>query len=74
MTNLTTLLSNSTYTSYSYAYPHKTAYRPLDPPEHLSTVWAQEKKQHYSSIYISLFVKCGVDFATYLPKQMQAKI
>jgi oxygen-independent coproporphyrinogen III oxidase len=45
MTNLTTLLSNSTYTSYSYAYPHKTAYRPLDPPEHLSTVWAQEKKE-----------------------------
>jgi oxygen-independent coproporphyrinogen III oxidase len=45
MTTLQTLLANSTYTSYSYAYPHKTAYRPLDPPEHLSTVWAQEKKE-----------------------------
>ncbi|PSB54583.1 coproporphyrinogen III oxidase, partial [Chamaesiphon polymorphus CCALA 037] len=45
MTTLQTLLANSTYTSYSYAYPHKTAYRPLDPPAHLSTVWAQEKKE-----------------------------
>jgi oxygen-independent coproporphyrinogen III oxidase len=45
MTTLQTLLANSTYTSYSYAYPHKTAYRPLNPPDHLSTVWAQEKKE-----------------------------
>ncbi len=45
MTKLQTLLANSTYTSYSYAYPHKTAYRPLDPPKHLSTIWAQEKKE-----------------------------
>lgn len=45
MTTLQTLLANSTYTSYSYAYPHKTAYRPLNPPAHLSTVWTQEKKQ-----------------------------
>jgi oxygen-independent coproporphyrinogen III oxidase len=45
MTTLQTLLANSTYTSYSYAYPHKTAYRPLNPPEHLSTVWVEENKR-----------------------------
>jgi oxygen-independent coproporphyrinogen III oxidase len=61
MTNLTTLLSNSTYTSYSYAYPHKTAYRPLDPPAHLSTVWAQEKK---AALFLYLHIpfcemRCG---------------
>jgi oxygen-independent coproporphyrinogen III oxidase len=61
MTNLTTLLANSTYTSYSYAYPHKTAYRPFDPPEHLSTVWAQEKK---AALFLYLHIpfcemRCG---------------
>jgi oxygen-independent coproporphyrinogen III oxidase len=44
MTTLTNLLAESTYTAYSYAYPHKTAYRPLNPPAHLATVWEQERK------------------------------
>jgi oxygen-independent coproporphyrinogen III oxidase len=61
MTNLKNLLANSTYSSYSYAYPHKTAYRPLNPPEHLSTVWAQEKKE---SLFLYLHIpfcemRCG---------------
>jgi oxygen-independent coproporphyrinogen III oxidase len=45
MTTLTNLLTASTYNSYSYAYPHKTAYRPLEPPIDLATVWAQERKE-----------------------------
>jgi oxygen-independent coproporphyrinogen III oxidase len=61
MTTLQTLLANSTYTSYSYAYPHKTAYRPLTPPAHLSTVWAQENK---SALFLYLHIpfcemRCG---------------
>ncbi|AFY92305.1 STM4012 family radical SAM protein [Chamaesiphon minutus] len=61
MTTLQTLLANSTYTSYSYAYPHKTAYRPLNPPAHLSTVWAQENK---SALFLYLHIpfcemRCG---------------
>jgi oxygen-independent coproporphyrinogen III oxidase len=45
MNTLTNLLTASTYNSYSYAYPHKTAYRPLDPPIDLATVWVQERKE-----------------------------
>ncbi|MEU8802610.1 STM4012 family radical SAM protein [Spirillospora sp. NPDC048819] len=30
------------YQGYVYAYPHKTAYRPLDPPPQLRDVWAGE--------------------------------
>jgi oxygen-independent coproporphyrinogen III oxidase len=61
MTSLKTLLENSTYTSYSYAYPHKTAYRPLNPPAHLSTVWAQENK---TALFLYLHIpfcemRCG---------------
>lgn len=32
------------YDGYAYAYPHKTAYRPLDPPVPLRQVWQQEDK------------------------------
>lgn len=45
MTTLTNLLTAATYNSYSYAYPHKTAYRPLEPSIDLSTVWAKERKE-----------------------------
>lgn len=31
------------YQSYSYSYPHKTAYRPLESPRGLDQVWAEEK-------------------------------
>jgi oxygen-independent coproporphyrinogen-3 oxidase len=33
----------SLYAGYAYAYPHKTAYRPLDPPIALRDVWAAER-------------------------------
>ena len=32
-----------TYAGYTYAYPHKTAYRPL-PPRPLKEVWAEEDR------------------------------
>lgn len=32
------------YVAYSYSYPHKTAYRSLDPPIPLSDVWRDENK------------------------------
>ena len=38
------LLSGSPYRSYVYAYPHKTAYRPLSPPRALDEVWASERR------------------------------
>ncbi|MQY08292.1 STM4012 family radical SAM protein [Actinomadura macrotermitis] len=34
----------SPYQGYVYAYPHKTAYRPLDPEPKLEEVWAGEAK------------------------------
>lgn len=44
MTTLATLLATSPYTAYSYAYPHKTAYRPLTPAVALSELWARERR------------------------------
>ena len=38
------LLAGSPYRGYSYAYPHKTAYRRLDPPVSLVEAWAAEPK------------------------------
>lgn len=38
------LLNGSPYVSYSYAYPHKTAYRPFNPPIPLTEVWQEETK------------------------------
>jgi oxygen-independent coproporphyrinogen-3 oxidase len=39
------LLAGSPYRGYAYAYPHKTAYRPLDPPVPLAEAWAGEPKE-----------------------------
>ncbi|MBX9582142.1 MAG: STM4012 family radical SAM protein [Gemmataceae bacterium] len=36
------LLAGSPYRGYSYAYPHKTAYRPLVPPVSLADAWRGE--------------------------------
>ncbi len=38
------VLAGSPYRGYVYAYPHKTAYRPLDPPRPLADVWAAEPR------------------------------
>lgn len=45
MPSLPTLLSGSPYLSYSYSYPHKSAYRPLATPRPLQEVWANEDKR-----------------------------
>ncbi len=37
-------LDDSPYQGYLYAYPHKTAYRRLEPRRPLSEVWAEEKQ------------------------------
>jgi oxygen-independent coproporphyrinogen-3 oxidase len=45
MTPLPTTLAGSHYQAYTYAYPHKTAYRPLDPPIQLSEIWSDERRE-----------------------------
>lgn len=51
----------SPYQSYVYAYPHKTAYRPLPDRPRLSTLWAGEPKDALS-LYLHIpfcEVRCG---------------
>ncbi|GAB2702145.1 STM4012 family radical SAM protein [Kitasatospora kifunensis] len=53
--------TSSPYQSYVYAYPHKTAYRQLDPRPALREVWAGEP-QHALSLYLHIpfcEVRCG---------------
>ncbi len=53
--------AGSPYRSYVYAYPHKTAYRPLADRPLLSEVWAGEP-QHALSLYLHIpfcEVRCG---------------
>jgi len=45
LNNLANLLETSPYTSYSYAYPHKTAYRPFNPLVSLNQLWEQERRE-----------------------------
>ncbi|MFI6481928.1 STM4012 family radical SAM protein [Nonomuraea sp. NPDC050663] len=54
-------LGASPYQSYVYAYPHKTAYRPLDPRPALRDVWANE---HTDALFLYLHIpfcemRCG---------------
>jgi oxygen-independent coproporphyrinogen-3 oxidase len=44
VSSLAAALDATRYQSYVYAYPHKTAYRPLDPPRPLGPVWAGERR------------------------------
>jgi oxygen-independent coproporphyrinogen-3 oxidase len=39
------ILAGTPYASYAYGYPHKTAYRPFDPPRPLAEVWAEEPRE-----------------------------
>lgn len=39
-----TLTVGDPYVGYAYAYPHKMAYRPLEPPVPLHEAWAEERK------------------------------
>ena len=55
------LLDGSPYRSYVYGYPHKTAYRPLDPPVPLAPLWAAERRDALS-LYIHIpfcGMRCG---------------
>ncbi|GAA4434605.1 STM4012 family radical SAM protein [Bremerella cremea] len=68
------------YVAYSYSYPHKSAYGPLDPPVSLDEVWQRENRQSlflYTHLpfcemrcgFCNLFAKAGSDSAaidTYL--------
>lgn len=51
------ILSGSPYRGYVYAYPHKTAYRQLEPPRPLADVWADEPRD-------GLFLYLHVPFCT----------
>ena len=42
------------YRSYLYSYPHKTAYRELDPPLPLGPLWERENTDTY--FYICIFL------------------
>ncbi|MBA3541446.1 MAG: STM4012 family radical SAM protein [Deltaproteobacteria bacterium] len=43
-TSLETTLAGTRYQSYLYAYPHKTAYRPIEPALPLGPLWANERR------------------------------
>ena len=44
MTSLNAMLQQTPYVSYSYSYPHKTAYRVFDRAIPLRDLWAQERR------------------------------
>lgn len=58
---LSSLLAGGEYLSYAYAYPHKTAYRALEPPVDLRALWSGEDR---SALFLYLHVpfceqRCG---------------
>lgn len=59
--SLEQLLQETPYRSYTYAYPHKTAYRPFPAPLRLDDLWATERRQ---ALFLYLHVpfcemRCG---------------
>ncbi|HEU5116626.1 MAG TPA: radical SAM protein, partial [Isosphaeraceae bacterium] len=68
-------LDGSPYQAYSYSYPHKTSYRPLDPPMSLDDLWGTECRDAlflYVHIpfcgmrcgFCNLFTRAGADGET----------
>ncbi|WP_363796908.1 STM4012 family radical SAM protein [Lysobacter firmicutimachus] len=55
---LADLLQLPPYQAYSYSYPHKTAYRPLQPALPLRELWAGERRE-------ALFLYLHVPFCSY---------
>ncbi|GLX93155.1 STM4012 family radical SAM protein [Herbidospora sp. NBRC 101105] len=49
----------SPYESYVYAYPHKTAYRPLDPRPALADVWRGERAGSFYAHIPFCEMRCG---------------
>ncbi|MGC4116948.1 MAG: STM4012 family radical SAM protein [Myxococcales bacterium] len=65
-------LEETPYGAYLYSYPHKTSYRPLDPPVPLASLWEKEK-QDALSLYLHVpfcEARCGYCnlFSTARPK------
>jgi oxygen-independent coproporphyrinogen-3 oxidase len=61
MTSLAAALAATRYQAYVYAYPHKTAYRPIEPPRPLGPLWAGERRD---ALFLYLHVpfceqRCG---------------
>ncbi|MES2692799.1 MAG: coproporphyrinogen III oxidase family protein, partial [Verrucomicrobiota bacterium] len=54
-------LEASPFQGYAYAYPHKTAYRPLQPAMPFSEVWAQEdRRQLFLYLHVPFCeMRCG---------------
>src|SRR6476469_23275 len=55
------LMQESPYQAYVYSYPHKTAYRPIEPPISLSDLWAkQDKNALFLYVHIPFCeMRCG---------------
>jgi oxygen-independent coproporphyrinogen III oxidase len=54
-------MKEDSYDGYAYAYPHKTAYRPLNPPVPLEQAWKKEDKRRLF-LYVHLpfcEMRCG---------------
>ena len=63
MSELSTLLEGTPYAGYAYAYPHKTAYRPLTPQISLRQLWQGEDR---SALFLYLHVPfCEMRCETY---------
>ena len=58
MISLGALLDGPVFAGYVYSYPHKTAYRQLEPPRQLRSVWSDERRE-------SLFLYLHVPFCEY---------
>jgi oxygen-independent coproporphyrinogen III oxidase len=61
VTRLESMLAGPVYAGYAYAYPHKTAYRPLRPPVPLRDAWSNERRD---ALFLYLHVpfcemRCG---------------
>ncbi|QDT40543.1 Oxygen-independent coproporphyrinogen-III oxidase 1 [Gimesia alba] len=53
MNQLQSMLQDTPFVSYSYSYPHKSAYRPFDAARSIRTIWETEN-QNALSLYVHL--------------------
>jgi oxygen-independent coproporphyrinogen-3 oxidase len=59
--SLADLVAQGPYQAYSYSYPHKAAYRPLEQPRSLESLWAmQDRKALFAYVHIPFCtMRCG---------------